>query len=77
MEGHGDIIFYEGSLHQFHKIGVVGVCPCAFGHLEDDRRLQLSCRLCDTLYDLHIIYIEGSDGIAALISFLKHILCCH
>ena len=38
-------IFDDGSLHQLHQIGVVGVGAGALGHLENDRRLAARCRL--------------------------------
>ena len=62
----------DGSLHQLHQVGVVGVGPGALGDLEDQRGADFLGSLGDTLDDLHVVDVEGADGIAAVIGLLEH-----
>ena len=64
-------------LYQFYKISVVSVSSCALGYLKDNRALQLSSCLSDTLNDLHVVYVESTNCIAAMISFFKHFSGCN
>ena len=63
----------DGSLHQLHQIGVVGVSPGALGHLQDDGSLLLPAGLSDGLDDLHVVDVESADGVTAVISLLEHL----
>lgn len=77
MQGDGDIVFDERSFHQFDQIRVVGISPGSFGNLQDKRSFQLSGRFRDPLYDLHVVHVERTDGVAAFICFLKHFSSCN
>ena len=39
--------------------------------------LHLLAGLGDALHDLHIVDVEGADGVAAVIGLLKHFLGCY
>ena len=45
-------------LYQFYKVGMVSISSGSFGYLKDNRALQLSSCLSDTLNDLHVVYVE-------------------
>ena len=78
VEHDGDLgALNDGGLHQLHQVGVVGVGPGALGDLEDHRGLLLAAGLGDALDDLHVVDVESADGIAAGISFLKHLGCSY
>ena len=66
--------FNDGGLHQLHQIGAVGISPGALGHLQNHRGIELGGGAGDTLNDLHIVYIECTDGVAALIGLFEHFL---
>ena len=74
MQADGQAGLNDGGLHQLHQVGAVGIGAGALGHLQNQRCLQLRSRLRDALNDLHIVHVEGADGIAALIGFFKHFL---
>ena len=56
---------------------VVSVCTSTLRYLKDNRAVQLSSCLCNTLNDLHVVNIESTDCVSAIISFLKHFGCCY
>ena len=62
----------DGGLHQLHQIGVVGIGPGALGNLKNQRSLQILGGFGDALHDFHVVDVEGTNGIAAVISLLKH-----
>ena len=68
--------FKDSGLNQLHEIGVVGIGPCALGNLEDHGSLLLFAGFGDSLHDLHVVNIEGTDGITALVCLFKHFLTC-
>ena len=73
MQGDGQVgIFDDGRFHQLHQISVVGVSTGALGHLEDDGRFLFAARLGDALDDLHIVDVEGTDGVTAGVGFFEH-----
>ena len=74
MEADGQASLNDGGLHQLDQIGVVGIGTGALGHLEDQRGVDLLGGFGDALDDLHVIDIEGADGITAVISLLEHFL---
>ena len=51
---------------------MVGVGPGALGDLEDHRGLLLAAGLGDALDDLHVVDVEGADGVTAVIGLLEH-----
>ena len=74
MQDDGDIrVLDDGSLDQLHQIGVVGIGARALGNLQDDGGLQLAAGLGDALHDLHVVDVEGADGVAASIGLLEHL----
>ena len=73
VEHDGDLrALNDSSLHQLHQIGVVGIGTGTFGHLENDWGLFLPTGLSDSLDDLHVVDVEGTNGIAAIISLFEH-----
>ena len=67
----------DGRLDELFQIGAVRVGARTLGHLQDQRRLQLSRRLRDALDDLHIVDVEGTDGVAAVIGLFEHFRRCN
>ena len=73
MQHDGDVGALDGGgLHQLHQVGVVGVGAGALGHLKDQGSIQVPGGLGDALDDLHIVDVEGADGVAAVIGLLEH-----
>ena len=77
MQGDGQAGLDDGGLHQLLQIGAVGIGPGALGHLQDQGGLQLGSGLGDALNDLHVVHVEGADGVTAVIGLLEHFLCCN
>ena len=67
VQGDGQAGVSHGGLHQLHQVGVVGVLPGPGGDLEDDGSVDLLGCLGDALDDLHIVDVEGADGVAAVV----------
>ena len=67
----------DGSLHQLHQIGVVGIGARALGHLQNQGGVDFLGSFGNALDDLHVVDVESADGIAAGISFLKHLGCSY
>ena len=65
-------VLNDSSLNELYQIGVVRVGSCALGYLQDHRAAEFSGCLSDALYDLHVVYVECSDGVSAVISFFEH-----
>ena len=66
-------VLYSG-LDELHQVYVLGVGACALGDLKDKRSALFDSGLGDALNDLHIVHVEGANGIAACIRFCKHFL---
>ena len=64
----------NGSFHQLDQVRTVGILARTGGYLQNYRRIALFGSLRDALNDLHIVHVEGADGIAARIRFCKHFL---
>ena len=76
VERDGDLgILDNGGLDQLDKIGVVGIGARALGDLQDNGALELSCRLGDSLNDLHIVDVERADGVSTVIGLREHFFC--
>ena len=75
MQGDRKTGLLLGSLDELDEIGVVGVGTRAAGDLQDDGSLDLGRGLGDALDDLHVVDVERTDGIAALIRLAEHFLC--
>ena len=57
--------------------GGVGIVACTLGHLQDDGAFGLDCGLDDGLHLLHVIEVEGGDGVATVDCFLEHLTGVH
>ena len=78
MQHDGDVgAAGHSGFHQLHQIGVIGVGAGALADLQDDGSVLLLAGLGDALHDLHIVDVEGADGVAAGICLLKHFLGCY
>ena len=64
----------HGGFHQLDQVRTVGILARTGRYLQDHRRIALLGSLRDALNDLHIVHVEGADGIAARIRFCKHFL---
>ena len=70
----------NSGFDQLDQIGVIGIRASALGNLQDQGGVDLFGSLSDTLNDLHVVHIESTDGVAALICLGKHFLSrnkCH
>ena len=67
----------DSSFYQLNQICVVSISACALRNLQDYRASELAGSFCNALYDLHIVYVESSDSISAVISLLEHFGCCY
>ena len=58
VEHDGDLgALNDRSLHQLNQIGVVGISPGAFGHLEDNGGLLLAAGLGDASPPFSLFYV--------------------
>ena len=71
----GNIVDFKSCLDEMDKVLMTSVLACTRGDLQDQRGLELSCSIGDALDDLHVVDVESTDGVAALIGFLKHLFC--
>ena len=76
MQRDGQLRIQNGCLHQLGEINMLCIFPGAGRDLQDHRRALQLRGFRDALNDLHIVYIEGADGVAALIGLLKHFFRC-
>ena len=53
----------------------MGIFAGAARRLQNDRGIELFAGFHNPLYDFHIVDIEGTDRVAALIGFFEHFLC--
>ena len=60
-----------------HKVCVLCILACACGNLKNNGGLFLGSSLGDSLDYLHIIDVEGTDSVSALVSLLEHFLRCY
>ena len=70
-------ILLNCCLYHLYKIGVVCVSTRTLGNLKDNRALKLSCSFGDTLNDLHVVDVESTYSVSAVVSFLKHLFGCY
>ena len=66
------ILLYS-CLNQLNKVSMVGISTGTLGNLKDNRAVKLACCLGDTLNDLHVVNVESTNSITAVISLLKHL----
>ena len=62
----------KSSLYQMYQILMVCILASTCGALQDYRSTQLSSSIGDTLYNLHVVYVECTDSVAALVCLLEH-----
>ena len=72
MQADGQTGLDHGSLYQLNQIGVVGIFPGTGRYLQDQRRLQLLGGLGDALHNLHVVDIECTNGVPAIVGFFEH-----
>ena len=72
MQADGQAGLNDGGLYQLDQVGVVGIGAGALGNLENQGSADFLGGLGDALDDLHVVDIEGSDGVAAVIGLLEH-----
>ena len=75
VQGDRDVVDLEGSLDEVTEIRTLRVLAGTGGRLEDDRGFQLGSSFRDSLDDLHVVDVEGADGVATLVSLLEHFFC--
>ena len=75
VQSNGNIVDFECSLDKMDKVLMARILACACGDLQDQRGLEFSRSIRNALNDLHVVDVESTDGIAALVGFLKHFLC--
>ncbi len=72
VQGDRNIVDLESSLDEVHEISMLGILAGTGRALQDDRRVQLASGLGDALDNLHVVDVESTDGVAALMSLLEH-----
>ena len=77
MESEVNAAVLSCRMSESHEISVLCILACACGNLKNNRRFLLCRSLGDSLNYLHIVDVESAYGIAALISFFEHFLCCY
>ena len=75
MQGDGQILAFERSLHEVLEVGGLRILSRTGGSLQDDGGLHSRCRFGDALNNLHVVDVESADGVAALVGFLEHFFC--
>ena len=64
--------FGHRCLDHLHQIVVMRILARAGGDLQNNGRIELFACARDALNDLHVVYIEGADGIAVVIGLFEH-----
>ena len=62
----------NGGLNQLHQVSMVGIGAGALGNLQNHGSLLLTAGLGDALNDFHVVDVESTDGVAAVVSLLEH-----
>ena len=73
MNAYRQVRLDNRRLDKLHKIGMVCILSCTARYLKDKRSLLFLCRFRNALDDLHIVDIESTYGIAALICLSEHL----
>lgn len=63
---------FDSRLNQVFEIDGVCIFSCACGNLQDERGIAFLAGFNDTLDGFHVVDVECTDRIAALIRFFKH-----
>ena len=78
MENDGNFGAFDNSgFNELYKICVVRISACAFGNLEYNGSLFFLAGFGDTLDDLHIVYVESTYGVTAVVCFFEHFFTCY
>ena len=72
VQSNRDIVDLQSSLNEVTEIRALCIFTSASGSLKDNRGIQLSSCFRDTLNDFHVVDVESTDSVTALISFLEH-----
>ena len=67
----------NSCFNELLQINGIRILSCTCRCLKDDGRLELSCSLCNTLYDLHVVDIKCADSVSAVISLFEHFCGCY
>ncbi len=68
---------FGSRLNQLYKIYGIRVLSRALGSLQNNRALQLCRRVGDSLNDFHVVDVESTDSVTAVISFLEKFCTCN
>ena len=74
VQHHRQVGVQQGRLDELHDVVLPGVLARPGGNLKDQRGLFLAGRLHDALDDLHVVHVEGADGVPFLVGPLEHLL---
>ena len=73
VQSDGNLGVLDNSrLNQLHQVSMVGVGPGTLGNLQNDGALQLAGSFGDTLDNFHVVDVESTDGVAAVVGLLEH-----
>ena len=72
VQGDGDVgALDNSSLNQLHQVGGVGILTGALGNLQDNGSVLLAAGLGNALNDFHVVDVESTDSVAAVVGLLK------
>ena len=77
VENDGKTRLNYSRLNELDEIGMVGIRARALGYLKNKGSVELGRGLGNALYDLHVVYVEGADSVAAIICFFEHLGACY
>ena len=63
---------FHCSFNEFHQVDVFCIFACTCRYLQNKRRFFYLNSFDDTLDDLNVVYVEGTDCILAFVGFLEH-----
>ena len=72
MQSDGQTGLDHSSLNKLGEVGVIGIGAGAAGNLKDQGGAEVLSGLGDALDDLHVVDVESTDGVAAVIGLLEH-----
>ena len=75
MESNRKTGFNNCGLNKLHQISVVCILAGTFGNLQNQRCAKLGSGFGNPLHDFHVVDVECTDCITAVIRFFKHLSC--
>ena len=75
VDGDGDVGGADGGFDELFEIDGAGVLAGALGDLEHDGRLFLLAGFDDGLEQLHVVDVEGAEGVFALEGLGEQVFC--